>query len=94
METTTHAHGSMHATANHVEIAGSIEIYRKRFLQLVLGIQNNNNNNNNIPLPEGNVCITVYQPLYVDTKPNNYFLRLVDDHGAYLDFPLDSDEFP
>ena len=37
---------------------------------------------------------TVYQPLYVDSKPKNFFLGLVDDLGAYVDFPEDSDEFP
>ncbi len=37
---------------------------------------------------------TVYQLLYVDSKPKNVFLGLVDDLGAYVDFPVDSDELP
>ncbi len=35
---------------------------------------------------------TVYQQLYVDSKPKNFFLGMVDDLGVYGSFPLEEDE--
>ncbi len=36
---------------------------------------------------------TVYQQLYVDSKPKNFFLGMVDNLGVYEDFPLEEDEY-
>ncbi len=35
---------------------------------------------------------TVFQPLFEDSKPRNFFLGMVDDHGTYRDFPMQEDE--
>ncbi len=36
---------------------------------------------------------TVYQQLYVDSKPENFFLCMVDNLGVYENFPLEEDEY-
>ncbi len=36
---------------------------------------------------------TVYQQLYVDSKPKNFFFGMVDDLGVYEKFSLEEDEY-
>ncbi len=36
---------------------------------------------------------TVFRPLFVDPKPKNFLFGMVDNHGVYLDFPLQEDEY-
>ncbi len=36
---------------------------------------------------------TVYQQHYVDSKPKNFFLGMVDNLGVYEDFSLEEDEY-
>ena len=36
---------------------------------------------------------TVYQQLYADSKPKNFFLGMVDDLGIYESFALEEDEY-
>ncbi len=36
---------------------------------------------------------TVYQNLYLDSKPRNFFIGLVDGRGVFLDFPVEEEEY-